>query len=92
MIGRVREIWRLLNLPCDEVARLASATLDRKLTAGEGIALRSHLLYCHACRRYLAQIRRIREMFRQIAQRPDHPDDRLPDDVRDRIKKALKGG
>jgi hypothetical protein len=89
------DAWRLLNLPCEGMSRLASESLDRELGLMERVALRTHLLYCTACRRYRRQLERMRGALRKLA------DDleagapslgpRLPDDARERIKRALKG-
>ncbi len=91
---RLRTIWRLLNLPCEGISRLASESLDRDLGLMERIALRSHVLYCKACRRYLRQLERLRFAMRKLAGGLEDgvPSSapRLPDDVRERIKRVLK--
>ena len=98
-MGPLHEVWRLLNLPCCEMSRLASESLDRDLGRLERVALRSHLLYCVPCRRYLRQIKTLGQALRRLADRvetetevEDHlPGPALPDDVRERIKRRLKG-
>jgi predicted anti-sigma-YlaC factor YlaD len=94
-MSRLRTIWHLLNLPCEGIARLASESLDRELGRMERIALRSHVLYCKACRRYRRQIEHLRCSMRKLAGNIEAgvpaPDLRLPDEVRERIKRALKG-
>jgi predicted anti-sigma-YlaC factor YlaD len=92
MIGRFRSAWRHLNLPCSEVARLASESLDRDLPLPSRIALRSHLIYCSACRRYLRQARRMREAMRSLAGGDPEEGTGLPAEVRERIKRALDEG
>jgi hypothetical protein len=93
-MSRLKIVWRLLNLPCEGMTRLASESLDRDLGLLEQLALRSHLLYCAACRRYLRQVTLVRIALRQLAMRletdQDLPGPGLPDDVRERIKRALK--
>jgi predicted anti-sigma-YlaC factor YlaD len=88
-------IWRLLHLPCREASRLSSESLDRDLGTLDGLALRSHLLCCSACRRYRRQIGLLRDALRGLAARAEAddglPGPSLPDDVRDRIERALKG-
>jgi hypothetical protein len=95
-MGRFYDAWRLLNLPCQGMTRLASESLDRKLGRLERVALRSHLLYCTPCRRYARQIRVLRLALRRFAARLDAdeplPGSALPDDVRARIKRALRDG
>jgi predicted anti-sigma-YlaC factor YlaD len=91
---RPRELWRLLNLSCDGMSRLASESLDRDLSRPERVALRSHLLYCSACRRYARQIALFREAMRQLLTRFESgeplPGPALPDHLRERIKHALR--
>jgi hypothetical protein len=95
-MNRVVQIWRLLNLPCDQMARLASESLDRELSTAERCALRSHVLYCTACRRFMRQITFLRQTLRRLASRLESDDlltgPELPADVRERIKRALREG
>ncbi len=88
-------VWRLLHLPCREASRLTSESLDRDLGTLDRLALRSHLLCCSACRRYRRQIGLLREAMRGLAARAEADDELsgppLPDHVRDRIERALKG-
>ena len=90
MIGRLRTAWRHLNLPCSEVARLASESLDRDLPLSSRIALNSHLIYCSACRLYLRQSRRMREALRSLARGDQGEGPGLPAEVRERIKRTLR--
>jgi hypothetical protein len=91
---RLKTVWRLLNLPCREMTQLASQSLDGELGRLERLALRSHLLYCRGCRRYVSQLLLMRRILRQLAARleagPLLPGPGLPDDVADRIKQALR--
>jgi hypothetical protein len=92
---RLLAAWRLLNLPCEGMSRLASESLDRDLGLMERVALRSHLLYCIACRRYRRQLEVMRHALRKLAGGPEAGvaalAPRLPDEVRERIKQALRG-
>ena len=93
-MNRVKNVWRLLNLPCCQMAQLASESLDRDLDVFERLALGAHLLYCRACRRYLRQVVLLRNALRTLAGRLEAdqriPGPGMPDEVRDRIKCALK--
>ena len=95
-MGRLIEAWRLLNLPCRAMTELASESLDRDLGRVERIALRSHLLYCAPCRRYLRQIQRIGQALHELADRVEADDSPmisgppLPDEVREEIKRKLR--
>ena len=86
-------IIRLLNLPCDEVVRLVSQSFDADLPWDERAAIRSHLVYCTACRRFRRQMVLLRDLLERYAEQPhlaDHsPDAFLSDEARTRIKRAL---
>jgi predicted anti-sigma-YlaC factor YlaD len=90
----MKAFWRLLNLPCEGMTRLASESLDRDLTRLERFALRSHLLYCAACRRYAQQVETLRRAVRRLVARVEAgeplPGPGLPIDARERIKRALR--
>lgn len=44
-------------LNCKEVTQLISNDLERKLTLGQRLGLKLHLLICHLCRNYARQLR-----------------------------------
>src|SRR5262249_33028858 len=101
-MSRLRAIWRLLNMPCEGMSRLASESFDRDLGRLERLALRSHLLYFAACRRYprpaggryRRQLEVLRYAMRRLARDAEAdvspPGPALPEAVRERIKQALK--
>ena len=93
-MSRTRSFWNLLNLPCEGMARLASESFDRDLGRLEHVALRSHLLYCMACRRYLNQLKLMRLALKRLTTGLRADDfltgPCLPDDARNRIKRSLK--
>ena len=93
-MSRVKTFWCLLNLPCEGMSRLASESLDRDLGRVEWVALRSHLLYCSACRRFERQIKILRCAVRRLVMRVEAGEQSrgpgLPDELRERIKRALK--
>jgi len=53
---------------CDEVARLASESLDRDLFFREKIGVRFHTTICAWCVRYEEQIHKVREELRKNAE------------------------
>ena len=93
-MSRPNAVWRLLNSSCQEMTRLASESIDRDPRPLERIALRLHVLYCASCRRYARQIAQLRNALRGLSERVEDdclsPGVALPDEVRDRIKKALE--
>jgi hypothetical protein len=93
-MSRLMAFWRLLNLPCQGMSRLASESLDRDLGRLERFALRSHLLCCTSCRRFERQIRFVRFAMRRLPGRVEDggplPGIDLSDEVRERISRAVK--
>jgi hypothetical protein len=96
-IRRLVPLWRWLNLPCREYARLSSEALDRPLSRSERCALKIHLLTCLACRRYARQVRFVHDALRTLSTRLEQvdapfplPGPDLPLDVRQRIKSLLE--
>ena len=85
----------LLNLPCEEMCRPASESLDRDLGRLGWVALQARLLYCAACCRFQRQIKFLRctsrRMPRHVEGGEPLPGTGLPDEVRERIKRALRG-
>lgn len=53
---------------CDEVARLASESLDRDLSFREKIGVRFHTKICAWCVRYEEQIYQVRDELRKNAE------------------------
>ena len=60
----MKRFFGLLFMPCDGISGLVSEALDRDLTQVERLAVRLHLLYCAACRRYRKHAQAIRTMLR----------------------------
>ena len=91
---RLRAIWHLLNMSCEEMTFLASESLDRDLDRLERLTLRTHLLYCIACRRYSQQIEFLRCAMCRIAHGLEAAECSaaagLPEEVCQRIKRAIK--
>ena len=94
-MSRFKTLWRLLNLPCEKMCRPASESLDRDLGRLGWVALRAHLLYCAACCRFRRQIKLPRCTSRRLPRHVEYgqplPGTGLPDEVRERIKRALRG-
>jgi hypothetical protein len=84
-------VWQILTLPCSEAARISSESLDRTLPFHDRLAVRLHTLACASCRRYRRQILSLRKTATRLAERVNPPGPALPDDVRERIKRSLRG-
>ncbi len=90
MIRRIATIWKILNAPCREMTLLLSREQDDPLPALEVFALRLHLLYCSACRRYKRNIGVMRRAVRRAADALDASSTpALSPESRRRIKQAM---
>ncbi len=78
-------LWKILTLPCEEAARIMSDGMDRSLTKVERIALRAHLISCRSCKRFRKQLVVISATARANSER-------IPDDVRERIRSNVNDG
>jgi hypothetical protein len=90
-MARYEILWRVLSLRCEEASRLSSESLDHDLASADRLAWRLHLLICVSCRRYRRDILALRRISNQMADSVDRLGTTLPDDARERIKRALKG-
>jgi hypothetical protein len=73
------------NLKCRHTARLLSDRLERSLSWFEWLCLRVHLLGCEPCCRFG---RAVRWLHCTLPSAPS--DERLPAEVRERIRLALE--
>lgn len=84
---------KILGLSCKDAFELCSAQLDRKLTTGQSLRLRFHLMLCGICRHLPRQFRGLRELVR-ACERDDAHDNlsgaQLPPEVKKRIFEHLK--
>lgn len=91
VLKNIAHVWRLLNAPCRDMARLASRAMDERLSFWERFAYRLHLVYCSACRKYQRQLRFIRRAFDAAEERlADVSTPGLSDEARARIAKRIK--
>ena len=72
---------------CQEITRLVSESLDRRLTLREWIGVRLHLMMCKLCHGFSVDLGRIRDAAREHAD-PD-PTVRLSAEAKARIKRAM---
>jgi hypothetical protein len=84
MIGFVRDVFKVLGMPCREHTALFSKQLDEPLPLGIAAGLRIHILYCGGCKRFRAQIRRLRDLAGTIGQGLDSGES-MPKAVRDGV-------
>jgi len=74
---------------CEEISRLASDKLERRLSFIERLRLRLHLLMCSACRHYDVHITKLHRILKK-RQKNTWSDVQLPSDKREKIKTSLK--
>jgi hypothetical protein len=88
-------IIELLTLECCEITRLVSEGLDRQLPLAQRLAVKVHMLYCTACRRYRGQLRALGEAIRRLSQALDDEQlaalPHLSPQARERIQRAISG-
>jgi len=89
MISFLRDMARVLNMPCRDHTELLTRQLDGPLTRGEALGLRIHLLICKGCRRFRNQIQRLRSMVLSMRQELDDGPP-LPAAVRERVLAHLR--
>jgi len=84
VIRFVRDMARVLTMPCREHAALFSRQLDVPLSRGEAFGLRLHIVYCGGCRRFRSHLRHLQSLGRALAEQAESQPG-LPADVRERI-------
>jgi hypothetical protein len=87
MIGFVRDVFRVLGMPCRQHTTLFSKQLDEPLPPGVAAGLRLHILYCGGCKNFRAQVRRLRDVAGSIGRELD-TGEAMPGAVRDRVLRA----
>ena len=79
-------------LTCKETSELISARYDRKLSLGERMGLRLHLMMCRYCSAVARQIDMIQKLveLKPDSQFPAPSSDQLTADARERIVDAVR--
>lgn len=84
---------KVLGMSCKATYGLCSEQMDRKLTPGESLRLRFHLMMCGVCRHLPAQFQGLRELVRACEHEHAHEepsDERLSPEAKERIFEHLK--
>lgn len=76
--------------------RLLDEQSERDLTRIERTAVRLHVVYCRACRRYKRQVALLADKVRDLSEHLEsdvatEPATSLPAEARDRMKRAIAG-
>ncbi len=83
-------VWR--NLPnCRNMVKVITESMDTKITWGQWIKLKIHLLSCDPCINFIKQLKFIRTVLRRSEGHleTEDPNVRLSDDARTRMKNAI---
>ena len=88
MIQVIRDVIRVLSMPCKEHARLFTRQLDEPLPRGVALGLRLHVVYCKGCKRFRRQIRRLHEIARTVGLEIES-NLGMPQALRESIKKRI---
>lgn len=78
----------ILTLECEQSTHLVSDALDRKLSFAERWAVRLHAIGCWSCRRFMKQIRVMRDSLGNAPERVAE-DAKLSPEAIARIRKAI---
>lgn len=91
MIGALREIVRVMSLPCAEHAPLFSRARDERLWWATRAGLRMHTWVCAPCRRLQRQLRELGLAARALRRSgaPVEPT-AMPGEVRERLRDGLR--
>ncbi|CAN5825075.1 hypothetical protein BH11PLA1_BH11PLA1_00700 [soil metagenome] len=91
MIRFVRDMARVLTMPCREHVVLFSRQLDAPLPRGAAFGLRLHIVYCGGCRRFRAHLRHMQALGGVLAEQGEN-EPGLPADVRARLNARVALG
>lgn len=75
-------------LTCKEVTELASKAQDMKLTFGQRMQLKMHLMMCKLCSRYVKQLAFLRTAVQDLDAHEHHA--QLSAEAKNRIRQSLE--
>ncbi|GJM25229.1 MAG: hypothetical protein DHS20C16_16440 [Phycisphaerae bacterium] len=88
------EFFKLLNAGCEDHARLISLSLDHSLPRSQRFAVKLHLLYCRACRKFRRDAHLMRESIKlgcdESSEFPQTTGAALSPQAADKIAASLK--
>jgi hypothetical protein len=92
-ITGLREIARVMSLPCREHSLLISRDADAQVSRSTRVGLRLHYVLCAPCRHFAAQLRFLRRAAGRLSAAAAEralASSRMPEDVRHRIMSRLR--
>ena len=76
---------------CPEVVKILSLGMEKKLPLGTRLKLRVHYLMCSFCERYARQLQYMRTVAQEFPEKiGDVATEEMPDDVKQRMREALR--
>lgn len=76
---------------CKDITELISQSYDEKLPLHIRVGIKFHLMMCHLCARYKAQLDLIQGAMESLASAEHFPPaKKLPDEVRDRLNSLMR--
>ena len=94
VVSNVREVLRVLSLPCREHSILISRDTDGELRRATHVGLRLHFALCGPCRHFAEHLRFLRRAAAKLtpaAAERAMAAARMPGEVRARILARMKG-
>ena len=90
-MGFITWVWKK-TMTCKEISRLASQQLDVRLPLLTRLRMRLHFLICAWCRRYVKQVRLVRQVAPKYEDKVEVASGKsLSSDAKQRMKQALQG-
>ena len=90
-MGFITWVWKN-TMTCKEISRLASQQLDVRLPLLTRLRMRLHFLICAWCRRYVKQVRLVRQVTPKYEDKVEVASGKsLSSDAKQRMKQALQG-
>lgn len=74
---------------CRQIARLVSASMDRKLPPSRRIGVRIHLLMCRHCARYSKQLHLMRRLIRSRASDAKYSSITMDEQAKERLRQLI---
>lgn len=75
---------------CEEASQRVSAAMDGRLSLGQRVGVRLHLMICKFCHRFEEQLRLIRTIVRSEFAAAEGSSAQLRPEVRERIQNAIR--
>lgn len=77
---------------CQDVSQIVSESMDRKVSWGERLGIRFHLMMCRYCARHKHQLQAVKDTIRAYAQHLEEaePTVQLSEEAKQKMKHMLR--